>query len=148
MTNVYKVAKYILTKKGKMTTIKLQKLCYYSQAWSLVWDGVPLFKEEFRAWPNGPVCVELDKKLNKDFIVDKNYSKLKNYSLDLTNEQKNTIDAVLKSYGDKDGYYLMQLTHVEKPWRDARGNLDIAATCNNIIPKKEMQVYYGGLCAK
>ena len=77
MTNIYKVAKYILTKKGKMTTIKLQKLCYYSQAWSLVWDGVPLFKEEFRAWPNGPVSVELDKKINKGFVIDKNYSKLK-----------------------------------------------------------------------
>lgn len=147
MTNIYKVAKYILTKKGKMTTIKLQKLCYYSQAWSLVWDGVPLFKEEFRVWPNGPVSVELDKKINKDFVVDKNCSKLKKYSIDLTEDQKNIINAVLNSYGNKDGYYLMQLTHVEKPWRDARGNLDIGATCNNIIPKKEMQVYYGGLCA-
>ena len=39
--------------------MKLQKLCYYAQAWSLVWDDTPLFDEEFYAWTNGPVCKEL-----------------------------------------------------------------------------------------
>ena len=36
---VFDVAAYILEKIGSMTTMKLQKLVYYSQAWSLVWDG-------------------------------------------------------------------------------------------------------------
>ena len=147
MIKVFDIAKYILSKKGKMTSIKLQKLCYYSQAWSLVWDGIPLFNEEFEAWPNGPVCVELDKKLNNKFVINKNFFDDKK-SINLSVEQKQTIDAVLDAYGDKDGYYLMQLTHIEKPWKDARGSRDIAATCNNIISKKSMQVYYGGLCAK
>lgn len=35
MANIISVAKYILEQRGAMTTMKLQKLCYYSQAWSL-----------------------------------------------------------------------------------------------------------------
>lgn len=42
-----------------MTTMKLEKLTYYCQAWSLAWDDVPLFDEEFEAWANGPVCPQL-----------------------------------------------------------------------------------------
>ena len=59
MVSVYDVAQYILGKIGPLTTMKLQKLLYYSQAWSLVWDDKPLFAEEFEAWANGPVCREL-----------------------------------------------------------------------------------------
>ena len=35
---VFDVANYILNKQGSMSAMKLQKLVYYSQAWSLVWD--------------------------------------------------------------------------------------------------------------
>ena len=59
MANVFDTAKYILEQFGSMSTMKLQKLCYYSQAWSLVWDDSPLFEEDFQAWANGPVCPEL-----------------------------------------------------------------------------------------
>ena len=47
MATIFDVASYILSKQGPMTTMKLEKLCYYAQAWSLVWDedairrGVP-----------------------------------------------------------------------------------------------------------
>ena len=37
MGTVFDVAKYILSKTGSITTWKLQKLCYYSQAWALAW---------------------------------------------------------------------------------------------------------------
>ena len=38
-----------------LTPLKLQKILYYAQGWSYVWDGVPLFEEEFEAWQYGPV---------------------------------------------------------------------------------------------
>ena len=69
MANVFDVAKYILEKMGTMSTMKLQKLCYYAQVWSLVWDDTPLFKEEFEAWANGPVCRELFFKTKGQFSV-------------------------------------------------------------------------------
>ena len=39
---------YILSKLGQMPAVKLHKLLYYSQAWSLVWDDRPLFTFGFR----------------------------------------------------------------------------------------------------
>ena len=45
MATIYDVAKYILDKKGQLTTMKLQKLLYYTQAWTLAWDDKPLFDE-------------------------------------------------------------------------------------------------------
>lgn len=50
MTSIFDVAAYVLDKLGVMTTMKLEKLCYYSQAWSLVWDERRLFPERFEAW--------------------------------------------------------------------------------------------------
>lgn len=50
VTTVFDTAKYVLECKGTLSTMKLQKLCYYSQAWSLVWDNAPLFEEDFEAW--------------------------------------------------------------------------------------------------
>ena len=57
--SVFDVAAYILNKLGTISTIKLQKLVYYCQAWSLVWDEAPLFNEKIEAWVNGPVVREL-----------------------------------------------------------------------------------------
>ena len=71
MASVLNVAQYVLNKVGDMTTLKLQKLVYYCQAWSLAWDGKPLFDEEFEAWANGPVCPELFKKHKGKFVIEK-----------------------------------------------------------------------------
>lgn len=143
MANVFDVAKYILRKKGRLSTMKLQKLCYYSQAWSLVWDDAPLFDEEFEAWVNGPVCRELFLKTQGKFWVnadDENgdIRKLKNY-------QKDTIDAVLNHYGNKDAQWLNQLTHMEDPWKSARKGVPMGVGSDNIISKESMAVYYSGL---
>ena len=59
MANIFNVARYILSHKGKMSTWKLQKLCFYSQAWALAWTEKPLFEEDFEAWTNGPVSPTL-----------------------------------------------------------------------------------------
>ena len=60
--DVLDVVKYILHKLGATRVWKLHKLAYYCQAWSLVWDDEPLFKEDLQAWANGPVCPELFRK--------------------------------------------------------------------------------------
>ena len=49
MVSVFDAAAYIVEKTGEMTTLKLQKLVYYAQAWSLVWDERPLFDEKIEA---------------------------------------------------------------------------------------------------
>jgi uncharacterized phage-associated protein len=70
MANVLTVAYYILNKCGPMPAMKLHKLLYYCQAWSLVWDGEPLFEEEIEAWVSGPVIPYLYELHKGKFIAD------------------------------------------------------------------------------
>ena len=70
MITVHDVAAYILNKTGEITAMKLQKLVYYSQVWSLVWDEQPLFEARIEAWANGPVIPELYNEHRGQFLVN------------------------------------------------------------------------------
>ena len=142
MANVFDVAKYILEKQGPMTTMKLQKLVYYSQAWSVVWDEKPLFAEEIQAWASGPVVRELYDEHKGMFQIP---SLNKGNTDNLKPEEKETIDAVLQAYGDKPAQWLSDLTHMEKPWNEAREGIPIGQNCENEITLASMVEYYSGL---
>ena len=118
MANIFDTAKYILEQSGPMSTMKLQKLCYYAQAWSLVWDNSPLFKEDFQAWETGPVCPELFYKIQGKCSVSAS-DEIGGVG-DLSDNQKDTIDKVLEYYGDRNAQWLSQLTIMEDPWVKAR----------------------------
>lgn len=144
MASIFDVAKYILKKQGKMTTMKLEKLTYYCQSWSLAWDEVPLFEEDFQAWANGPVCPELFEKHKGLFVLDASFfAYLPDH--DFTNDEIQTMDTVLEYYGDKEPQWLSGLTHKEAPWKEARKGIADGIGCTNIITKESMQQYYGGL---
>ncbi len=143
MANVFDTAKYILEQAGAMSTMKLQKLCYYSQAWALVWDDSPLFQEDFQAWANGPVCPELFFKTKGKYSV--NAADETGGTGDLSETQKDTINRVLDYYGKHDAQWLSQLTHMEEPWIKAREGVPSGVGCNQTITKESMALYYGGL---
>lgn len=144
MATVFDVAKYILRKCGRISTWKLEKLCYYSQAWTMAWDEIPLFDEEFEAWANGPVCPELFKEHKGMFSITEDL--LEKGSIDnLNEEQINNIDIVLDTYGDKEAFWLREQTHEEPPWQIARGDTPEGESCQNIITKDSMGEYYGSL---
>jgi len=138
MANVFDTATYILEKMGTLSTMKLQKLCYYCQAWSLVWDDKPLFDEEFHAWENGPVCKELFHKTQGRFSVSA--SDENGNSSNLTDEQKATINSVLDYYGGHDAQWLSRLTHMEEPWKEARSK-----SVDEVITQESMAMYYGSI---
>ena len=144
MATVFDVAKYLLNSVGSMSTWKLHKLCYYSQAWTLAWDGKELFSEEFEAWPNGPVSPDLFRKHKGMYMINASDLETGDVSL-LTPEQKENIDIVIRDYGDKEPYWLREQTHGENPWKDTRGELSPYAYSNRIITKDSMGIYYGGL---
>jgi uncharacterized phage-associated protein len=139
MANVFDVAEYILQLTGRMTTWKLQKLVYYSQAWSLVWDQRPLFPERIEAWANGPVCPDLYAHHRGQFVIEKIAAGDPN-SVD--KDGRDTIDGVLNYYGDKHPQWLSDLTHAEGPWKDARGDLPSGAPSHKEITLESMVAYY------
>lgn len=145
MATVFDVAFYILDKLGDMSTMKLQKLCYYAQAWSLAWDGFPLFNEEFQAWANGPVCRELYEFHRGEFLINSEKLEERKTNYKFSAAEKETLDIVISDYGSKEAFWLSELTHKERPWVETRGSLSLGESSDAIISKELMQEYYSGL---
>lgn len=139
MVTAHDVAAYILGKLGPMTTMKLQKLVYYSQAWSLVWDEKPLFADPIEAWTNGPVIPALYK-LHKGKFQVSEWPQGNAELLDA--EQKETVDAVLEYYGGHTSQWLSELSHREAPWREARKGLEPGDPGKRTISHAAMAEYY------
>lgn len=145
MNTVFNAARYILNKMEPMSAMKLQKLVYYSQAWSLVWFGEPLFNEKIEAWANGPVIRELYSMHRGQFhVLSKDLAGLGD-ARKLKADQIKTIEAVLKFYGDKLPHELSTLTHLEKPWLNAREGLAPGTRGNVEITHTSMENYYSSL---
>ena len=110
--SAHDVVRFILDRSGPVTAMKLQKLLYYSQAWSLVWDEAPLFHERIEAWAYGPVVPEVYQVHKGQFLVqgwpygDPDA---------LAPAQAETVEAVLGFYGPKPPQWLSDLTHQESP---------------------------------
>jgi uncharacterized phage-associated protein len=143
MASAHDVAKYILRAQGEsMTTWKLQKLVYYSQAWHLVWEDEALFPERIEAWANGPVVRALYDQHRGAYTVSAwPHGKVSN----LSERQRSSIDAVLKFYGHRSGKWLSDLTHQEPPWNEARRGLGANVRSNRVITHAMMSGYYGSL---
>jgi uncharacterized phage-associated protein len=141
--SVHDVTAYILFKTEQITTMKLQKLVYYSQAWHLVWAGDRLFSEPIQAWANGPVVYELFQSHRGQFTVAPPWAR--GDVSRLSEDEISTIDAVLDSYGHLEGFQLSILTHEEAPWLETRGDLGKTVGSNREISLDLMQQFYSGL---
>ncbi len=116
--------------------MKLQKLCYYAQAYSLA-EGKALFPEDFQAWQHGPVVPDL-------------YTKYKDYqwrAIDAelpssTNASPTLVASVVAAYGRFDGAALSNMTHKESPWMDARGDIPESDGSQKIISKESLQAFF------
>lgn len=144
MATVFDVAKYILKETGPLSTMKLQKLVYYAQAWSLVWDDAPLFHEKIEAWANGPVAPSLFELHKGRYNVRSNFFRKADIS-SLSENQKDTVDRVVDFYGDKSAQWLSDLTHSEAPWVDARRGIPDGERGSSEITWESMAEYYGSL---
>lgn len=144
MATIFDVAKYITECRGEMSAMKLQKLMYYAQAWSLVWEEEPLFADDFEAWANGPVLPELYARHRGMFKVNASLFEEAS-SAKLTDVERENIDKVLVFYGDKTAQWLSNLTHQENPWLDARDGLPVGASSNDVIPQAAIHEYYSSL---
>lgn len=117
MPSALDAAQFIVERCGPVTVMKLQKLVYYGQVWSVVWDDDVLFDEPILAWDNGPVVRELWEATRGEFRVN---AVPGGNAANVTAVQRATILRMLATYGDKDAQWLSDLTHMEAPWKEAR----------------------------
>jgi uncharacterized phage-associated protein len=122
-----------------ITHLKLQKLVYYAQAWSLALRDTPLFDEQVEAWAHGPVVETVFQRFKA--AGSANLPRL---------AQKTGIDpqtalllrGVLATYGEHTAGFLEDLTHREAPWQSAREGLAPTSRSRRVIPAAVMKSYY------
>lgn len=141
MESVLAVAKWFLDKES-MTHKKLQKLCYYAQAWYVtLYNNDPLFEEEIQAWVHGPVVAALCPQFADyrwDLIPQQEFD-----DSDFSDDEVSVLEAVYRTYGPLDGEQLESIMRHEDPWIQARGDLKPWETCTAPITLASMREYYG-----
>ncbi|HYH81999.1 MAG TPA: type II toxin-antitoxin system antitoxin SocA domain-containing protein [Longimicrobium sp.] len=122
-----------------ITNLKLQKLVYYAQAWTMAMLGRPLFTEAVEAWAHGPV-------------VDVVYQEYKGHGYNglprsrkkprFAPEERIVLEDVLAAYGEHSATFLEALTHSEAPWRTAWGDRPSTSRSRREIPLSLMGEFY------
>lgn len=125
-----------------ITHLKLQKLVYYAQAWSLALLERPLFDEDVQAWAHGPVVPSLWRRFRAHGF-DPLPPAADTPSFDPETEA--LLADVMHAYGEHSARALEDLTHSEEPWRAARGSLPPEARCTTPISMEHMRTFYGAL---
>lgn len=136
--SIFDIASWFLSKES-MTHKKLQKLCYYTQAWGLALYGRRIISSSFEAWVHGPVCPELFQKY-KDYgwqAIPRNTC-----SVTFDAESQDVLDNVWYRYGDLDGDQLESITHEELPWSEKRAGLLPHEPGYRIISEDTMRTFY------
>ena len=144
MYSVIDIANWLLNKES-MNYGKLQKLCYYAQAWTKALKNERLIDGEFEAWAHGPVNRTLWNRLREYGYIEVPSDTLENQASKLDENTCDFMERVWSTYGEYSGYQLECLTHQEQPWIKARKDLPDLAPSNNIIPINDMGQYYYSL---
>ena len=140
MENVLNIANWFLSK-SDMTHKRVQKLCYYAQAWyCALYDGTPLFEDEIQAWIHGPVITSL-----YPIFADYKWSLIPKTDFDesiFSDDVLDILEAVYNTYGGFSDNQLENLSHTEEPWINARAGAKPWEVCTNPIPCFSMRYYY------
>ena len=124
-----------------ISPMKLQKLCYYTQGFSIALMNEALFDNDFEAWQHGPVITELYHEYKKfgwkQIDTDIDESVINNNP-----NENELLQEIVGHFGSYDGSTLSVMTHKESPWRNARGDLNDAEPSKNLISKESISEYF------
>lgn len=145
MADIFDVANYFRWRVDydagdNITQLKLQKLCYYAQAWHVAFTGERMLNEEFEAWDHGPANRELytyyRPRLERGWDpidpgdIKETFDPTANFSMD----ELESLQEVWDTYGHLGAKRLEELTHQERPW--------LETIRNYIIPIELMEEFY------
>lgn len=122
-----------------ITNLKLQKLCYYTEAYYLAIYNKPLTGEVFQAWPHGPVSENLyhiykDYKWKPITILRKRpYFK---------KQIEKHLEEIVNTFFHYSAFELELLTHRDDPWKEARRNCKKDEPSRNPIDSESMKKFY------
>lgn len=119
--NITDATKWFIDKNGgEIGSKKLQKLCYYTQAWSYAIRDKALFAGDFQAWAHGPVNRELWDMFKNIAYRNITTQDFKDYSIKtnpFSPEEEAFLDRIWVTYGEFEGFQLGR----NLPARENRG---------------------------
>lgn len=136
MKTAYEVAQFFLHhtydgERDQISNLKLQKLLYYAQGYSLAILDRPLFDEPIKCWRHGPVVESI-------YHCYKHHGNQCIPSVNSFNESVFDYDdlAVLNrialEYGQYSPWKLRDMTHEERPWKEAHAYEVNGISCASI----------------
>jgi len=145
MPDVIDVANYILeiSREGAddgeyelISHMKLQKLVYFCQGYSLALLGKPLFPEAIEAWQHGPVCPKLYHIL-KGYGPSPITASIDPDKIMLEEQDRQLVRMVYGVYGQYSASRLRKMTHEEGPWK--------STWAETPIPQSDIAEYFESL---
>ncbi|MDY4813078.1 MAG: DUF4065 domain-containing protein [Ruminococcus sp.] len=139
MAEAINIANYIINEYTKqditITNLKLQKMLYYIQGYSLKKFNEKAFSSEIRNWPYGPVIPDVYFEFNgyrgNPIYLDQDFD-IK--SIAISGELKSIVDDIIDRCKDERAFDLVKKTHAEEPWKNTEQN--------EIITEKSMKEYF------
>lgn len=121
-----------------LTHLRLQKLLYFAQGWSLVMRKKALFSERIEAWSHGPVVpiVYQEFKYQGHLPIDPDRIA---QPVSLTTDEKSFVVSLWQEYKKFSASKLRQLTHEHEPWINARDGKKPEESCSNEITQAAMK---------
>jgi len=122
-----------------VSNLKLQKLLYYCEAWSLALREESFFSDPIEAWVHGPVVADVF-----HLYKDSRWSPIGEAKTEAAagKDALSHISEVIDAYGKFSATDLERLTHSEDPWIHARQGLDPDVPSRNQIGRDAMKAFY------
>lgn len=141
----FDVAKWFINRVDReagdsITHLKVQKFLYFAEAWHQVIVEKELFDEPIEAWAHGPVIRDVYAK-----FADYGWQALEPIDsppAEFPKETQEILELVVDLYDQFTAKQLEELTHTDKPWLEARGDIAPEARCANVISKAAIKSYF------
>ena len=129
-----------------LTHLRLQKLLYYVQGWSLALRGVTMFPDRIEAWAHGPVVRPIYDVLRG--FGSKPFSEQDESSdFNMSDEERAFVSEVWEEYKLFAALKLREMIHGESPWVDARKGYSPGEGCDVEITPEAMRTHFSKLAA-
>ena len=142
-SKLYNSSLYIISKLDEVDPLSLQKLLYFANGFSNLLLKNKLFNDIPKAWKHGPVYLDIYECFSyyKGDLID--YSELlKDREFNLTDDEKQYLDIIIKDFGCYSGPILREMSHLTDPWLIAREGLNIDEPSTRFIDEKDMDEYF------
>lgn len=146
-SKIYNSALYIINKLEDTTPLALQKILYFAQCFSKKILNNYIFNNCAEAWKYGPVYKDIYDCFSYYKSGSINYSELlKNYEYNLSDEEKNYLNKIIRFFGCYSSTILRDMTHLTDPWIVAREGLEIDETSNRRIDLESINIFVDKIC--